>query len=136
MRKHEIAAVVCARWENDYIVEFLRYYRILGYNHVYLYCNDDSPSSLYEAVYDFVSGDQPFVTFTHVKFQGMQHQIYSHFLMNHAAEVQWVSFIDVDEFINIANGSTITALMNPLIFDSGATLAVAPVTLNGADFCC
>ncbi len=28
------------------------------------------------------------------------------------------------------------ALMNPLIFDSGATLAVAPVTLNGADFCC
>jgi hypothetical protein len=27
-------------------------------------------------------------------------------------------------------------LMNPPIFDSEATLTVAPVTLNGADFCC
>ncbi len=94
----EIVIVACARWENDYIVEWLNYHRIVGFNHVFLYCNDNDPSELYEKTLPFTFGSHPFVTFVHYPFQGMQGQMYKHFLKHHAHMTKWFIFLDIDEF--------------------------------------
>jgi len=116
--RYHTAVVVCARWETDYIEEWLTYYQCIGYEHVYLYCNDDDPAELYEKVLPFTTGRFPFVTFTHFEGQGLQYAMYMHFIENFAREVKWVSFLDVDEFLRIADGSTIDKFL--LRFDEDA----------------
>jgi hypothetical protein len=92
------ALVVCARWETECIAEWLCYHRHIGFDHVYLYCNDDDPSELYEAVLPFI-GENGFVDFFHFGLQGYQREMYFHFLTNYATECDWFMFLDVDEFI-------------------------------------
>lgn len=87
--------VACARWETPYIDEWLRYHRSIGFDHVYLYCNDDDPAELQEAVRPFTS----FVTFRHHAEQGAQREMYLDFLRNDRGDSEWIMLLDIDEFL-------------------------------------
>lgn len=112
MKKYQYSVVVCARWEAAYIMEWLTYYKSIGYDHIYLYCNDDNPEDLYKTILPFVVGKDPFVTFIDFRLTGLQHQMYLHFLENYSSETEWVSFFDVDEFLNIPAFSSISDLVS------------------------
>lgn len=43
-----VALAAIARWETQYAPEWLTYHRAIGFDHVYLTCNDDDPSALWE----------------------------------------------------------------------------------------
>jgi hypothetical protein len=103
---HRFSICACARWESDYIVEWLTYYRALGYDHVYLYCNDDDPADLYLRSLPFIQSN--FVTFYHHAAQGEQFEMYCHFLTHHRDETAWISFFDIDEFLRLPPGETIS----------------------------
>jgi hypothetical protein len=103
LKPYHAAIVVCARDETDFIEEWIAYYRCIGYAHIYLYCNDDDPVPLYEKVLPFTVGHAPFVTFVHFKGQGLQYAMYMHFIANYVDETNWVSFFDVDEFLNLVD---------------------------------
>lgn len=105
--KYKFALAVCARWESAYIVEWLSYHQLLGFDHVFLYCNDDTPEEMYGLVLPFLRGQRPFVTFRHHPVQGEQYQMYLHFLRNHLDECEWFGFLDVDEFIRVPPGQSI-----------------------------
>jgi hypothetical protein len=119
---YHTAVVVCARDETDFIEEWITYYKCIGYEHIYLYCNDDDPSPLYAATLPFVTGQSPFVTFVHFKGQGLQYAMYMHFIRNYVDEVSWVSFLDVDEFLNIVDGSTIDNFLTRFDADTDCIL--------------
>ncbi len=97
--QHRFSICACARWETQCIVEWLNYYRSLGFDHVYLYCNDDDPTALYEATLCFQTGGDPFLTFCHFPYQGQQDYMYRHFLRNHRSATEWIAFFDIDEFL-------------------------------------
>ncbi|OZB39596.1 MAG: hypothetical protein B7X48_08230 [Acidiphilium sp. 34-60-192] len=101
------SVVACARWEERYIVEWLNYYRSIGFDHVFLYCNDDEPSALYQAVLPFTLGPEPFVTFHYFPLQGQQHLMYMHFLHHYKQLTEWFSFLDIDEFLRLTQHRTI-----------------------------
>ncbi len=111
-KRHKFSIVACARWETPYIVEWLNYYRALGFDHVYLYCNDDDPVALYEAVLPFTQGPAPFVTFRYYPHQGQQLQMYADFLKFNLDDSEWISFFDVDEFLRLPPGQTISTFMS------------------------
>jgi hypothetical protein len=71
--------VTTARWETAYIAEWLAYHRSIGFDHVYLYCNDDDPAELYTEVCGYIEQAQPFVTFIHCPHQGQQWFMLTHF---------------------------------------------------------
>ncbi|GAN53062.1 glycosyltransferase family 2 protein [Tanticharoenia sakaeratensis] len=110
--RHRFSLVACARWEAPYIAEWLNYHRSIGFEHAYIYCNDDDPSELYEALLPFIQGADPFVTFHHYSFQGLQFQIYLHFMRNHGTETEWFSFLDIDEFYCVRGSNDIAALVD------------------------
>ena len=112
MSKYKFSIVACARWESRFIVEWLNYYRIIGFDHVFLYCNDDDPSELYGKVLPFILGSEPFVTFRHYPVQGEQLRMYSHFLQSDAGLTEWVGFFDIDEFLRLPPGKTIAAFVD------------------------
>jgi len=105
--------VICAnaRWESGYIAEWLRYYQRLGFDHVFLYCNDDSPNEMAAAAAPFLTGPNPFVTFRHHPVQGEQFVMYRHFLETDAQRCGWIGFFDIDEFLRLKPGQTIADFM-------------------------
>jgi hypothetical protein len=109
-KKHKFALVACARWETESIVEWLVYHRHIGFDHVYLYCNDDDPAELYEAVLPFTQGPSPFVHFRHHPAQGEQAAMYQHFLRTFAPACEWFMFLDIDEFVVLRKGVTLESL--------------------------
>jgi hypothetical protein len=97
--KYQYAIAACARWETDAILEWIAYHRLLGFEHIYLYCNDDDPTELYERVSALATGHDPYITFLHCPFHGMQVWMYKHFLRHFAHEAEWFMFLDIDEFV-------------------------------------
>lgn len=89
--------VACARWEASHIAEWLTFHRAIGFEHVFLYCNDDDPAELYACILPF--GD--FVTFHWYPMIGQQVFMYRHFLENHLRSTDWFQFLDIDEFVHL-----------------------------------
>lgn len=108
MAKYKFSVVACARWEEKYIEEWINYYASIGYNHIYLYCNDDIPDSLQKVCEPYLVGENPFVTFVHYGIRGFQHQMYLHFISNFSNETEWVSFFDIDEFLYLPKANNIS----------------------------
>jgi hypothetical protein len=114
-RPHRFALCACARWETGFIVEWLNYYRELGFSHVYFYCNDDDPGPLYERVLPFTQGPAPFVTFRHHPHQGQQYEMYVHFARHGLEEAEWVAFFDIDEYLRLPPGLDIEGFMRRFV---------------------
>lgn len=97
--------VACARWETDRITEWLDYHRLIGFEHVFLYCNDDDPAELYEKILPFGAD---FVTFTWFPLVGEQVSMYLHFLEHHRHSTEWFQFLDVDEYLYLGRHERIS----------------------------
>ncbi|HEX3863048.1 MAG TPA: glycosyltransferase family 2 protein [Stellaceae bacterium] len=115
--RYEYSIVACARWEERDIAEWISYHQSLGFDHIYIYSNDDDPTEFFRALAPFVLTDKPFVTFKHFPkrnpTQPQQHEIYLHFLRHHKHETQWFSLLDIDEFFVFKNSSTVKEFMAP-----------------------
>ena len=109
--KYRFSIVACARWEQDAISEWVAYHRSIGFDHIYLYCNDDDPSGLYERIALDLSGRNEFITFRHCPFTGLQRSMYIHFLVHFAQETEWFIFLDVDEFLSLRACDGIASFM-------------------------
>lgn len=111
--KYKFVLVASARWETDSIMEWVAYHRALGFEHIYLYCNDDDPVGLYEVLAPLLAARDPFVTFVHYPHQGMQGRMYKRFLANAAHEAEWACFLDIDEFLALKGAPSIEEFMAP-----------------------
>jgi glycosyltransferase involved in cell wall biosynthesis len=109
--KYKFSICACARWETPFIVEWLSYYQALGFDHIFLYCNDDDPAAFFDSVLPFTQGRTPFVTLYHHPIQGQQFEMYMHFLQHGLKETEWVSFFDIDEFLRLPPGEKIADFM-------------------------
>ncbi len=109
--KYKSAIVACARWEADNILEWVAYHKSLGFEHIYLYCNDDDPAELYERLCPLIVGISPFVTFLYQPLIGVQTAMYKHFLRTAARDTEWLMFLDIDEFVVLKQHSDIQAFI-------------------------
>ncbi len=91
--------MACAGGEPRSITEWLLYHRAIGFDHVYLYCDDDDPAHLYGQVLPFLQAAPPFVTFVRFPYQGQQFYMHRHFLEHRKHQAAWIAFLDVDEFL-------------------------------------
>ncbi|MBB3174228.1 hypothetical protein FHR90_002064 [Endobacter medicaginis] len=97
--RYGFVLIACARWEEAHICEWLDYHRSIGFDHVYLYSNDDSPVTLYERLLPYLQGPEPFVTYRHYAYSGQQLAIYRDALQRFSNEAGWVMMLDIDEFL-------------------------------------
>ena len=111
MAQHRFSLVACARWETAQIQEWVEYHKSIGFDHIYLYSNDDDPLPLFRAVAPYAFGASPFVTFRHWPHVGQQVEIYQHFLTHFKAETEWFSFLDIDEFFVLKPDNDVAAFM-------------------------
>lgn len=98
-RPHRSAIVACARWESPYILEWAAYHLELGFDHIYLYCNDDDPSTFKRTLDGLPAHLRSAVTYRPYFGAGQQASMYRDALRRVRLEADWTCFLDVDEFI-------------------------------------
>ena len=91
-----LGIVIIVRNEARYLEEWLGYHVALGVEHVFLYDNgsDDELAGLIERYVN-----HGLVTVVHWPLPGSQLEAYSHALRFFGPSVDWLAFIDADEFI-------------------------------------
>ena len=95
-----LSAVVIAKNEASYLVEWFEFHRLVGFQHVYFYDNgstDDTPQVLRPYL---ESGYVTLIPWASYDLDGrIQYQAYAHALCNFGPYWRWMAFIDVDEFL-------------------------------------
>jgi hypothetical protein len=116
--KKKDAVIFCmARYEQNYINEFIEYYLYLGFDHIYLYDDEDIP--LY---HNIINPKWPVTIIPMVTIEGNVSQrikMLNHFFANYKNNHYWASCIDVDEFIVLKKHKTIHEFLNEYIPNKG-----------------
>ena len=108
---HRCSIVACARWETDCIYEWLAYHSAIGFDHVFLHCNDDDPLALLAEVRRFMERRPGFVTFTHFPGQGQQRAMYLDSMRTAQTQTEWLMFLDLDEFLVLRGVDDVNAFV-------------------------
>src|SRR4051794_4275193 len=116
MPKYKYSLVACARWEQEDIVEWVQYHQSIGFDHFYIYSNDDNPITLYKRLAPFIHCKNPIVTYFYWPKLGEQLPMYLHFLANHKDETAWAAFIDIDEFLVFKHSNNVRVFMSEFEF--------------------
>ena len=93
--------LICKK-ENLYIKEFINHYKNLGYNHIFIYDNNDiQGEKLEEIIKDEI--DNEFVTI--INYRGAknkpQFRVYIDCYEKYNKKYDWLSFFDADEFLEL-----------------------------------
>ncbi len=96
---------MCAIFKNEapYLAEWIEFYRNIGLDHLYLY-NNESTDNYFEKIQPYI--ESGFVTLTEWPYAQGQLSAYKDCIDRNRDEVNWIGFIDLDEFVT------------PLLYDS------------------
>lgn len=102
-----VALCTIAKQENKYIKEFVQYYERLGIDMIYLYDNNDKDGERFEDVIDYEI-KEGFVTL--IDFRGRkrcQIEAYQDCYDKYGANVDWLAYLDVDEFLTFSKETNV-----------------------------
>jgi len=109
--------IVCiAKKEHDYIEEFVDYHLRLGFKHIFLYDNEDTPT-----YWNMLQKYNPYLTVSHLPFnhydKGVQYVALDHFVKTYMRNTPTthVAHIDIDEFIVLKRHATIEEFIDEFI---------------------
>ena len=96
--KKKYSVSICAIFKNEAhnFKEWIEFHKIVGVEHFYLY-NNFSEDNYLEILKPYIENN--IVTIVDWPFEGAQFTSYKHFYDNYKNETEWVSFLDLDEFI-------------------------------------
>ncbi|MBS1079047.1 glycosyltransferase family 92 protein [Gluconobacter kondonii] len=110
--KYQYSIMTCCRWEYNNISEWISYYKKLGFDHIYIYCNDDDPRDLYTNCIPFLSEENKYITFINYTEIGNQIGMIFDFLRRFKYQTEWITFLDIDEFLLLRNTDNIKYFMS------------------------
>ena len=89
---------ICSIFKNEapFLKEFIEYHRLVGFEHFYFY-NNNSEDDYLSVLKPYI--DAGIVTLTEWPPVPGQQKSFEHFYANFKNETNWVSFLDLDEFI-------------------------------------
>ena len=102
--KKQIKVCLCVigKKENKYIKEFINHYKLLGYDHIYIYDNNN----IDDERMDQIINNSNFITIIDYrnnksKNSNWQYKAYYDCYKNNNRKYDWLSFFDFDEFLEI-----------------------------------
>lgn len=95
-KKYKLSLCGIFKDEAPFLKEWIEYHMIVGVEHFYLY-NNFSTDNYKEILKPYI--EKGIVTLTEWPVVPAQKQAYRHFLDHYKNETNWVSFLDIDEFM-------------------------------------
>ena len=114
IKKYTNKVLLCciAKMENNYIREFVEYYKRIGFDNICLYDNNDVNGEHFEAVIDdyIKSG---FVIIKNIRGKKLaQIPSYTECYNEYKDQYDWIAFFDIDEFLHIDNNLSIKQFLS------------------------
>ena len=108
----KVCLCMLGKKENLYAKETVQYYKKIGYNHIYIYDNNDiGDEKLEDVLYNEINNN--FVTIIDVRgLRKQQCSSYKHCYEKYNKFYDWLSFFDFDEFLYIKNNKTIQEFLS------------------------
>ena len=101
-----VTTLICciAKLENNYIREWVEWYKGIGVTNICLYDNNDIDGETFnEVIDDYI--ESGFVIIENVRgTEGMQLPCYQHCYDKYKDKYQWIGFFDADEYMEIERG--------------------------------
>ena len=96
-------SAVCAIVKNEgrYIKEWLAYHRVIGIDHIFLYDNESTDDTVEIVKPYIIEGFVTFLSWPSNYKANTQRLAYQHFFQFFASSVEWLIYLDADEFINL-----------------------------------
>ena len=109
-KKYKVS--VCAIFKNEalYLKEWIEYHRIVGIQHFYLY-NNNSDDDYKEVLDPYI--DEGIVTLIPWPHNQAQMEAYKDGIKKFSCESEWITFIDIDEFIVPVIENNIYEILKP-----------------------
>ena len=99
-RPIKVCLCTIGKQENRYINEFVNHYQKLGYDHIYIYDNNNIKDERIDDIY-FNSNFVTIIDYRGYKNKDSQYKAYYNCYKNNNKKYDWLSFFDVDEFLEI-----------------------------------
>ena len=98
----KVGLCLISKKENLYIKEFIEHYRNLGYNHIFLYDNNEIDDERFEEVIndEIQNGFVSIINFRG-KHKQPQFKVYIDCYEKNSKNYDWLSFFDSDEFLEL-----------------------------------
>lgn len=105
------------KMENNYIKEFVEYYKQIGFDNICLYDNNDIDGEKFDDVIgEYI--DNGFVILKDWRGKKLaQIPAYTDCYMTYKDQYDWIAYFDIDEFIHLENDSDIKSFLSKDIFN-------------------
>ena len=104
MVEKKLKAVICAiaKNENAYINDWVNWHLRIGFDHIYLFDNNESPS---DYVGNFIDEIDKVTIYdvNDIREENLQTKCYNKFYLENRDEFDWCLFCDIDEFLSGVN---------------------------------
>ncbi|KRM84216.1 glycosyl transferase 2 [Limosilactobacillus coleohominis DSM 14060] len=100
--KYNLTAAIIIKNEAKYIKEWLNYYKIIGFEKIYVYDNE-STDNTYQTLLPFI--EDGFVDYYLIKGNSRQMDAYNDALIKSRKESKYIAFLDADEFMFLPESS-------------------------------
>lgn len=121
VQSEKIALCAIAKLEHNYIVEWVEHYKSIGFDHIYIYDNNDSEEFSFKNVLkSYIDSDYVTLIPCYKKAK-YQKQAYTEFYKNNKDKYNYIAYFDLDEFLILHKTNDIHEyLSNPkfINFDS------------------
>ena len=113
--------VICAIAKNEhfYINDWLKHHFSIGFNHVYLFDNDD-PQTLFigDVILPEYKNKVTIFNVRGIRKQWFQQECYNTFYQQYNHQFDWCAFIDIDEYIIVEETQNIESFVAQSKFDN------------------
>jgi hypothetical protein len=118
-----LAACCIFKGEHQYLREWIEYHRLVGVERFYMVSNDDSSDLARSALAPYIErGEVSFTSRPGGPFVTLQTDIYLEVLAAGCANVRWLAFLDLDEFLLPVEADSVPEVLSA--YERYAALAV------------
>ena len=118
MDKVRLALCCIAKLENPYIDEWVQHHLAIGFDHIFIYDNNDED---YEYVGDRISKNKDSVTIVPWRKRqqvGMQEEAYTDCYRTNGGNYDFMAFLDVDEFLVLRSNESLKDKLKKITADN------------------
>jgi hypothetical protein len=103
----KVALCVIGRLENQYALEFVEYYKSIGFDKIFIYDNNHNGEERFEEVIKKYV-DEGFVEVVCIRnIENAQLVAYNHCYETYGKDYDWIAFFDFDEFLTLVKDKDI-----------------------------
>ena len=121
----KVALACCGRLENQYAVDFVEYYKNIGFDHIFIADNNREGEEYFEDVLQQYIDDK-FITILNYRniYEWIHYKFYIDIYYKIGNEYDWIAFYDFDEFLTFTKDHNIKEYLSRDCFQNANQILI------------